>query len=93
MAKHIEPNVPSIIALDIHKEPEYNEPEQIRIVSLFSARLIYTGRVSGKLYTWQNSGEIVLVDAQDVPDLLSKKLGESTCCGGSTKGNVLFGLA
>lgn len=79
--------------LDITPQTLYNEPEQIRVVSLFSAHLKYVGQVTGKLYIWQNSGDIVGVHADDVPFLLEKRIGEGACCGAVARGNKIFELA
>lgn len=63
----------------------------IKIQSLIDAHIYFTGRVSGKQYEWNKAGAIVEVDERDVPDLLTKRLGKKTCCGGGT--NQIFQLA
>ena len=67
--------------------------KEIPIRSTFPATLRYEGRASGKPYVWQKSGDVVLVDTEDVPTLLAKRLGNGGCCGGSAEGNRLFELA
>jgi hypothetical protein len=53
----------------------------ISVQSLFPAHLKYTGRKSGKEYEWFNPGDVVAVNSEDVPELLSKTIGERLCCG------------
>lgn len=62
------------------------------VQSLIDAHLIYTGRESGKQYEWNRAGAIVSVDERDIPELLSKRLGGKSCCGGE-EGNKIFELA
>ncbi len=62
----------------------------VSIRSLFPARLRYSGRVSGKQYEWEKSGDVVEVQTEDAPDLLLKKIGSKGCCGVQSNGNVLF---
>ena len=62
----------------------------VSIRSLFPARLIYTGRVSGKSYEWAEAGRVVEVLSEDAPDLLSKRLGSGGCCGASNEPNRPF---
>ena len=71
---------------------QYTQSEQKRVQSIFPARLIYVGQISGKQYIWDKAGDVVDVNIEDVDDLLSKKLGEGSCCGSSQKGNPLFTL-
>lgn len=61
-----------------------------KIQSLIEGKVLYTGRVSGKQYEWLQSGAVVMVDEEDVPELLSKRLGGNLCCGGSRDGNLIF---
>lgn len=76
--------------LVIQPETNYNNIEQIRVTNKFPARLMYKGQVTGQLYIWEQAGAIVDVDARDLPELLSKKIGETSCCGSSQRGNSLF---
>lgn len=62
----------------------------IQVQSIFPAKLKYTGLKSGKLYVWENSGDVVSVDNMDLEDLLSKKVGEKGCCGDNLNGNPVF---
>jgi hypothetical protein len=64
---------------------------KINVQSLIDGSIIYSGRESGKQYRWEKAGAIVEVDEQDVPDLLKRRLGKKTCCGGGT--NLIFQLA
>lgn len=60
-----------------------------KIQSLIDSHLIYDGQSTGKHYEWLRAGAIVEVDEQDVPELLSKRLGGNTCCG-NRDGNLIF---
>ena len=64
---------------------------EVSVQSLIDAHLYYTGRESGIQYEWTKAGAIVIVDERDVPDLLARKLGKKTCCGGGD--NHVFQLA
>lgn len=64
--------------------------DEILIESLIEAHLTYTGRSSGKQYEWKKAGTSVLVSAEDVPELLEKRLGGNTCCGSDPTGNKIF---
>ena len=61
------------------------------VQSLIDAHLIYDGQVSGRHYEWSKAGAIVAVDEQDIPELLSKRLGGKQCCGDGD-GNRIFEL-
>jgi hypothetical protein len=61
----------------------------IKVQSQIDGRFLYTGRISGKQYEWPSGGAIVEVDELDVPELLSKRLGGTLCCG-SSGGNKIF---
>lgn len=61
-----------------------------RIRSLYDSRLEYTGRVSGELYVWSKAGDEVSVLQDDVPELLSKRIGQRSCCGEGLLGNLVF---
>jgi hypothetical protein len=71
-------------------EPEITINKTKKIQSLMDGQLIYNGRVSGKHYEWLRAGAIVEVLDEDVPELLSKRLGGNLCCGGSRDGNRIF---
>ena len=68
------------------------EPSIIRVSirSLFPARLMYEGRVSGELYEWAEAGRVVAVQIEDAPYLLAKRLGSGGCCGASNEPNKPF---
>lgn len=66
----------------------YNNTTNIQ--SIFPAHLKYTGLISGKSYEWEQAGAIVAVNSEDVPDLLSKRIGATGCCGGNSDGNKVF---
>lgn len=85
--------------------PESGQPEKVRvaetvggtyningikITSLVDAHLEYTGRVSGKLYRWDRAGAVTVVDERDAPELLEKRIGNKSCCGGSRHGTLVF---
>lgn len=63
----------------------------IKIQSLIESHIIYSGQVTGQRYEWSKAGAIVEVNELDVPELLAKRLGGSTCCG-NKGGNVIFEL-
>ena len=68
--------------------------ETVIIRSLIEARLIYTGQVTGKQYTWNTAGSIVPVDTLDSETLLAKRVGgRNLCCGNSKDGNKMFEIA
>jgi hypothetical protein len=71
---------------------EKPQPATIRIAirSMYPARLRYTSPSTGELYEWLDAGSVVEVVSEDVPFLLSKKLGSSGCCGVKSDGNQLF---
>ena len=64
----------------------------VKVQSLIDAHLFYTGKVSQRQYEWQNAGDTVFVLEEDVPELLSKRLGGNTCCGSDPSGNKIFQL-
>lgn len=70
--------------------PKASYNSTVTIQSVFPANLRYVGAVSGKVYEWPKSGDTVSVDAADVPDLLSKRIGARGCCGNELGGNVVF---
>jgi len=74
---------------EVPKEPII---KVIAIQSLIESHLTYTGRTSGKQYEWAKAGATQNVDELDVPELLAKRLGGKSCCGGSD-GNKIFQLA
>ena len=77
------------------QEPTVEQPvsndtiNQVLIESLVDANFAYPGRVSGKQYEWHGAGSKALVDELDVPDLISKRLGTSLCCGATPNGNII----
>ena len=62
------------------------------VQSVFPAHLKYVGATSGKLYEWYKAGDVVAVDEADVADLLGKRIGSRSCCGGNLDGNIVFTL-
>lgn len=69
----------------------YTVTEQsVKIVNKFPAQISLKGLFSGKLYVWKEAGAVVDVDARDVDDLLTKRIGETSCCGQTQRGNILF---
>lgn len=63
----------------------------VAIQSQFPAHLKYIG-LSGKEYNWKTAGDIVYVYEEDVPVLLSKRIGRNSCCGVRSEGNFPFRL-
>ena len=62
----------------------------VSIISLLDARVIVTGTVTKKVYTWERAGTAQLVDLADKDEILNKKRGRA-CCGGQS-GTALFQL-
>lgn len=68
------------------------DTDKINIQSLIEAHLLYDGEVSGRHYEWKRAGDTTPVLKEDVPELLSKRLGMKQCCG-SQDGNKIFQIA
>lgn len=62
----------------------------IKVRSLYDAHLRYEGKVSGRQYEWIRAGVVVDVISDDVPELLSKRIGQRSCCGEGLLGNIVF---
>lgn len=60
----------------------------VEIVSRIDANLEYFGKATGRRYSWNGAGKIEKVHPEDVPELLSKRLGKKLCCGNGT--NQIF---
>lgn len=79
------------VKVDSGSSSLYNlEEDGVKLRSLFDGRLEYTGRISGKQYTWNKAGSIILVDSADASYLLEKRIGKQACCGDSKDGSALF---
>ena len=76
------------VMVDSESTMVYNSTVKLR--SLVSARLEYTGQVTGKLYVWEQAGSIVEVDESDSGILLAKRRNNKRCCGNSKDGQALF---
>lgn len=77
--------------LDVQHEVEYTTTRalvQLRYPVNVKAR----GQVSGKLYEWTSTGQIVEVDVDDLDGVLGMKLGAGGCCGAGKGNNQLFQL-
>ncbi len=85
--KHVDSVVEKDVVVEKVVEP-YNSYRKIQ--SLIDSKLIYVGRESGELYEWQRAGDIIAVREEDVPELLSKRVGERSCCGEGLLGNKVF---
>ena len=85
-SKHID-SIKEKVVVEKVVEP-YNSYRKIQ--SLIDSKLIYTGQISGEQYEWQRAGDIIVVKEEDVPELLSKRIGERTCCGEGLLGNKVF---
>jgi hypothetical protein len=82
-----------IVEFDSESTVAYNsyvEPETVYIQSVFDARLLYTGQVSGKQYEWGKAGDICEVDMLDSEILLAKRIGGEGCCGSPKDSNKVF---
>jgi len=83
-------NKPREVAVVETAVTNYNK--EVKLQSQMDARLLYDGLVTGKHYEWQRAGSIVVVDAQDAPYLLEKKLNAHSCCGGSSPDQSVFAV-
>ena len=77
--------------IHVVETPIQSKIKKVKIQSLIDGSIIYSGHESGKQYEWNRAGAIVDVDERDVPELLKRRLGAKTCCGGGT--NLIFQLA
>ena len=69
------------------------DTDKIKLIeSLLEAHLIYDGKASRRRYEWKRAGDTTPVLEEDVPELLSKRLGAKQCCG-SQDGNKIFKIA
>ena len=66
----------------------YNSSRKIKVQSLIAAHLKFTGQVTGESYEWPIAGAIVMVNEDDVPALLARRLKRKPCCGANQVGNV-----
>ena len=57
-------------------------PKTIRIVLARRKKVNTKGSVTGKMYSFSGAGSILDVDERDVPDLLAKGVGGTSCCSG-----------
>lgn len=78
-------------AVDSESTTLYNKSESVvRLRSLRSATVKYTGLVTGKQYEWEKAGSVVEVDSLDSETLLAKRT-KSSCCG-NPNGTPIFEL-
>lgn len=71
---------------------QYNS-RTIQLRSVYDAHLKITGPVTGEIYEWVRAGSVVSVNELDAPEMLTKRIGGRSCCGGSNQeGNALFEL-
>lgn len=75
----------------VEKNSEKITIKEVLVLSRIQSKLQYTGQVSGKLYEWSGAGQAVPVLEEDVPELLSKRLGRKGCCGNNE--NIIFEIA
>lgn len=62
-----------------------------KVQSLFPAKVVYIGRISGQRYVFPEAGSILDVDSRDVADMLAYRIGTTNCCGGGyPDGNRVF---
>lgn len=67
------------------------ETKIIYIRALYDSIIKYAGQETGKPYVWNGAGSVVGVAEEDAPFLLSKVIGNRSCCGGSgQEGNRVF---
>lgn len=67
------------------------EQKAYNIRCRIEAKVIVTGKSTGNTYVFPRAGSVVEVAEADVADLLAKRLGGKSCCGGGNPdGNVMF---
>lgn len=76
--------------VEVVETPVPDTIKEQKVRSRIESRLSYTGKVSGRLYEWSGAGRETLVLVEDIPDLLTKRLGAKTCCGNEE--NIIFEL-
>ncbi len=65
------------------KEPVKRFPTKtVRIVLLRNKKVKTKGSVTGEMYVFSGAGAILSVDERDVPTLLAKGAGGTSCCSG-----------
>ena len=64
------------------KKAEVEAPKTVRIVLLRSKIVNTNGSVTGNRYSFPGAGSILDVDERDVPGLLAKGSGGTSCCSG-----------
>lgn len=80
-------------SLDIQAPITYNNSEQrTAVVCIYPATVVRDGQITGEHYVWNGAGSVVSVRTEDVPELLSLRLGATGCCGATAGGNQLFQL-
>jgi len=57
-------------------------PKTVRIVLLRNKKVNTKGSVTGEMYSFSGAGAILSVDERDVPTLLAKGVGGTSCCSG-----------
>lgn len=93
MGKRSSTSLSSVVStpLDKLETPTYNKVEQsVAVVCKFPAHVYVIGQATGQRYDWAYAGSVVNVDIADLEQVLSKKVGERSCCGASGNGNVIF---
>lgn len=69
------------------------EAQRIAVRSIYDSTMRYEGQATGELYTWLKIGDVVQVVTEDAENLLQKRIGGISCCGGvSQDGNKIFEL-
>ena len=64
------------------KKAEIEAPKTVRVVLLRSKIVNIYGSVTGNRYSFPGAGSILSVDERDVPVLLEKGAGRTSCCSG-----------
>lgn len=62
----------------------------VAVTSLWPARLIVTRMPSGTRYEWPQAGSMVLVKAEDIPELRAKNDRSQRPCCGQEAGRIYF---
>ena len=64
------------------KKVKVKAPKTVRIVLARRKKVNTKGSVTGKMYSFPGAGSILDVDERDVPALLAKGVGGTSCCSG-----------
>ena len=67
-------------------------PKTVRIVLLRRKNINTIGTVTGRMYSFRGAGSVLDVDERDVPSLVDKGVGGTSCCGSGLPSSSYFRL-